>query len=167
MKKHNIEIVKNLRENVTPMNKFNLLDWLETNLIETDISATINSCIDKRGFVAHEIELSDNYGTSRKITVPVLSDCFTFEEAGIYRTYYIKSPKTRVGNKNMYVIAHEEGDILVSYNTMICFYHFNKNTVYFKRDAFYHSVKTSTHISEFLDNFVKVRNVNVIKMFAK
>ena len=167
MKKHNIAIVKMLRKNVTPMNEFDLIDWLETNLIETDISATVDSCIDKRGFVAHEIELSDNHGASRKITVPVLSDAFTFEEAGIYSKYGIKSPKTRFATKNMYVIAHENGYILVSYDTMICFYHFKQNTVYFKRNAFDHSVTTSTHISVFLDNFVNIRNAKAIKMFAK
>ena len=164
MKKHNIEIVKMLRKNATPMNKSNLINWLETNLIESDVSATVKSCIDKRGFAAHGIELSDNYGASRKITVPVLSDAFTFEEAGIYSKYGIISPKARVGNKNMYVIAHEKGYILVSYDTMICFYHFKQNTVYFKRNAFDHSSTTTSHISEFLNTFV---NANVIKMFAK
>ena len=163
MKKHNIQIVKHLRKNVTPMNKFDLMEWLENNLIETEISATISSCIDKRGFVAHEIDLSDNHGASRKITVPVLSD-FTFENNGIYSKYGIKSPKARVGNKNMYVIAHEHGYILVSYDTMICLYHFKQNTVYYKCNAFDNSSTTSSHISDFLNTFV---NANVIKMFAK
>ena len=167
MKKHNIAIVKMLRENVTPMNRFDLINWLETNLNETDISATVNSCIDKRGFVAHDVELSDNHGASRKITVPVLSDCFTFENNGIYNKYGIKSPKTRFRNKNMYVIAHENGYILVSYDTMICFYHFKQNVVYFKRNAYDHSVTTSTHIHTFLTHFVNIRNATAIKMFAK
>ena len=164
MKKHNIEIVKMLRKNVTPTNTSNLINWLETNLIESDLSATINSSINSKGFVAHGIELSDNHGASRKITVPVLSDDFTFENNGIYSKYGIISPKARVGNKNMYVIEHPKGYILVSYNTMICFYHFKQNTVYFKLNAFDHSVTTSSHISVFLNTFV---NANCVKMFAK
>ena len=164
MKKHNIEIVKMLHENATPMNKFELFGWLETNLASTDISATVNSCIDKRGFVANEVILSDNHGSNRKITVPVLSDSFTFEAYGIYNTYGIISPKARVGNKNMYIIEHLAGYILVSYNTMICFYHFKQNTVYFKRNAFNHSVTASSHIHAFLTNCV---DANALKMFAK
>ena len=164
MKKHNIEIVKMLRENATPMNKFDLVNWLDTKLANTDISAMVNNCFDKRGFVAHEIDLSDNHGANRKITVPCLSDSFTFDDNGIYNKYGIKSPKARVGNKKMYVIGHEKGYILVSYETMICFYHFKQNTVYFKRNAFMHSVTTSTHIHAFLTNFV---DANALKMFAK
>ena len=167
MKKHNIAIVKMLRENATPMNKSDLLAWLAVELINTDISATVDRCVDKRCFAAHEIELSDNHGASRKITVPVLSDCFTFEDAGIYSKYGIISPKARFRNKNMYVIAHENGYILVSYDTMICFYNFKQNTVYFKRNAFDHSVTTSTHIHAFLTHFVNIRNAKAIKMFAK
>ena len=164
MKKYNIEIVKNLRENATPMNKFDLYGWLETNLANTDISATVKSCADKRGFAAHAVELSDNHGASRKITVPVLSDDFTFEANGIYRTYGIKSPKARFRSKNMYVIAHTGGNILVSYDTAICFYHFAQHTVYFKCNAFDHSVTTSKHIHDFLAHFV---SANAIRMFAK
>ena len=163
MKKHNIEIVKTLRENATPMNKFDLQSWLETN-IASDISATVNSCFDDRGFVAHEVILSDNYGAPRKITVPVLSDSFTFETAGIYTRYGIISPSAQVGNKNMYILPHGSGYILVSYKTMICFYHFKQNIVYFKRNAFSHSVTTRKHIHAFLTDFV---NANAIKMFAK
>ena len=166
MKKHNIEIVKTLRENATPMNKFDLQSWLETNLSSSDISATINGCFDSRGFVAHDVILSDNHGASRKITVPVCvsSDSFTFEKAGIYTRYGIISPSARVGNKNMYIVPHESGYILVSYKTMICFYHFKQNIVYFKRNAFSHSVTTCEHIRVFLTDFV---NANAIKMFAK
>lgn len=164
MKKHNIEIVKMLRKNATPMGKFDLHDWLETNLIASDISAKVNTCFDKRGFVAHEVILSDNHGTSRKITVPTLADNFTFEANGIYARYGIISPKARFGNKNMYIVAHKNGYILVSYETMIGFYHFKENIVYFKRNAFEHCVTTSKHIHAFLSNFV---NANAIKMFAK
>lgn len=164
MKKHNIEIVKMLRKNATPMNKSELIKWLISKLARTDISANTNTSIDKRGFVAHWIELYDDHGTSRTITIPVLSDTFTFEANGIYITYGIKSPKTQVGKKNMYVIAHATGHILVSYNTTICFYDFKQNTVYFKRNAFTHSVTTSKHIHVFLNNFV---NKTAIKMFAK
>ena len=163
MKKHNIEIVKMLRENATPMNKFDLQSWLETN-IASDISATVNSCFDDRGFVAHEVILSDNYGAPRKITVPVLSDSFTFETSGIYTRYGIISPRFRLGNKNMHIVSHGSGYILVSYKTMICFYHFKQNIVYFKRNAFSHSVTTRKHIHAFLTDFV---NANAIKMFAK
>lgn len=164
MKKHNIEIVKMLRENATPMNKFDLHGWLETNLINTDISATVSGCVDARGFVAHTIELSDNHGSNRRFTVPILADSFTFEKAGIYTKYGIISPRAKVGNKNMYIVAHEGGCILVSYKTMICFYHFKQNIVYFKRNAFSHSVTTCKHIHAFLTNFV---NANALKMFAK
>ena len=164
MKKHNIEIVKMLRENATPMNRFDLYGWLETNLANTDISANVSSCFDKRGFVAHDVILSDNHGASRKITVPTLSDSFMFEANGIYNIYGIKSPKARFRSRNMYIIDHPSGYILVSYNTMICFYHFKQNIVYFKRNAFHHSVTTSIHINVFLTHFV---NANAIKMFAK
>lgn len=164
MKKHNIEIVKMLRKNATPMNKFDLHGWLETNLIASDISATVNSCFDDRGFVANEVILSDNHGSNRSFTVPVLADSFTFEDAGICSKYSINSPKARFGNKNMYIVAHKSGYILVSYETMICFYHFKQNIVYFKRNAFAHSVTTCKHIHTFLTHFV---NANALKMFAK
>ena len=165
MKKHNIELVKMLRENATPMNNSDLQDWLETALINASgLSATVSSCVDKRGFDAHKIELSDNHGANRSFTVPVLADSFTFEDAGIYNKYGIISPVARVGSKNMYVVSHESGYILVSYETMICFYHVEQNTVYFKRNAFCHTVTTSIHIHEFLTNFV---NANALKMFAK
>ena len=165
MKKHNIEIVKMLRENATPMTKLDLNVWLETNLIESDITATVSSCVDKKGFVAHEVILSDNHGASRKIIVPVLADSFTFDANGIYTKYGIISPKARFGNKNMYIIAHANGYILVSYRTMICFYHFKQNTVYFKRNAYDHSSTTRKHIHAFLTHFVK--NADAFKMFAK
>lgn len=164
MKKHNIEIVKTLLENVTPMNKFALMSWLDANLIASDISATVSGCVDGRGFVAHEVILSDNHGADRRFTVPVLSDSFTFEENGIYDKYVIISPNALFGNKNMYIIAHKDGRILVSCETMICFYHFENNIVYFKRDAFSHTVTTRKHISAFLANFV---NADALKMFAK
>ena len=164
MKKHNIEIVKMLRKNATPMNNSDLQDWLETNLIASDISATVSSCIDGKGFVAHEIELSDTHGANRSFTVPTLADSFTFEANGIYNKYGIISPKAQVGSKNMYVVSHEGGYVLVSYKTMIGFYHVEQNTVYFKRHAFCHSVTTAIHIYEFLTNFV---NANASKMFAK
>lgn len=164
MKKHNIELVKMLRSNTTPMNKFDLYNWLKTYLAETDISATANDCVDKRGFVAHEVILSDNHGASRKIIVPVLADSFTFDEHGIYTKYGINSTRTRVGNKNMYIVSHERGHILVSYGKMICFYHFEQNVVYFKRNAFYHSVTTSKHVYIYLTEFVKP---DALKMFAK
>ena len=163
MKKYNIEIVKMLRKNATPMNKFELQDWLDTNL-SSDIESTQTLTVDGRGFVAHEVILSDNHGADRRFTVPVLSDDFTFEANGIDTKYGIKSPKTRVGNKNMYILDHKNGCILVSYNKMICFYHVNKNIVYFKRNAFHHSVTTSKHIYLFLTHFV---NANAIKMFAE
>ena len=164
MKKYNIEIVKMLRENATPMNKFDLHGWLETNLANTDISAAVKSCVDKRGFVANDVCLSDNHGASRKITVPVLSDGFTFDANGIYNIYCIKSPRARFRSRNMYIIEHPAGYILVSYNTMICFYHFKQNIVYFKCNAFRHSVTTRIHIRAFLTHFV---DVNALKMFAK
>ena len=164
MKKHNLEIVKKLREDVTPMNKSNLLAWLEANLADTDISATVSSCVNDKMFTVHEIELSDNHGKSRKITVPVLSDDFTFAKNGIEAKYGIISPKAQFEKKNMYIIANERGHILVSYKTMICFYHFTQNIVYFKRNAFDHSVTTSKHIHVFLTHFVKA---NAVKMFAK
>ena len=85
MQKHNIEIVKQLSGNVTPMNKFELYDWLETNLAETDISAAVRRGFDKRGFAAHEVILSDDKGAPRKIIVPILAEVFTFDEYGIYR----------------------------------------------------------------------------------
>ena len=115
MKKYNIEIVKMLRKNATPMNKFELQDWLDTNL-SSDIESTQTLTVDGRGFVAHEVILSDNHGADRRFTVPVLSDDFTFEANGIDTKYGIKSPKTRVGNKNMYILDHKNGCILVSYN---------------------------------------------------
>ena len=163
MKKHNIEIVKQLRKNATPMAAFDLQKWLETNLASSDISATVSSCFDKKGFVAHEVILSDNKGASRKIIVPTVSDSFTFDDNGIYNKYRIMPIAARVGNKNMYVVVHESGYILVSYETMICFYHFTQNVVYFKRNAFAHSVTTSKHIHIFLSNYV---NANALKMFA-
>ena len=164
MKKHNIDIVKMLRENATPVNRFDLYGWLETNLAETDISATVNRGFNKRGFTAHEVILSDGHGSNRSFTVPVLSDNFTFDANGIYNTYVIKSPRARVGSKNMYILTNDQGYILVSYDTMICFYHVTQNTVYFKRHAFLHSVTTSKHIHLFLTHFV---NTNASKMFAK
>ena len=164
MKKHNNAIVKQLRAYATPMNKFALFEWLEANLANTDISATVSSCVDGKGFVAHEIILSDGKGSDRSFTVPLLSDEFTFEAYGIYTTYSIISPKARFRGKNMYVIEHEHGYILISYKTMICFYHFTQNVVYFKRNAFMCSATTSRHIYEFLTHFV---NANAIKMYAK
>ena len=163
MKKHNNTIVKQLRACVTPMNKFNLVDWLETNLADTDISATVSSCVDAKGFAAHEIIFSDNKGSDRRFTVPLLSDEFTFDAHGIYTTYGIISPKARFRNRNMYVIAHESGHVLVSYKTMIAFYNIAQNVVYFKRNAFMSST-TSRHINEFLTHFV---DANALKMFAK
>ena len=164
MKKHNIEIVKSLRENATPMNKSNLIDWLDANLVGTDISATVSSCFDDKGFVCHEIDLSDNHGKSRKITVPVLADDFTFAKNGIEAKYGIISPKARFKNKNMYIVAHASGYILVSYETTVAFYQFTQNIVYFKRNAFTHSAPTNKHIHAFLTHFV---NANAIKMFAE
>ena len=164
MKKHNIEIVKMLRSNTTPMNKFDLHTWLETHLETSDISATVTSGFDKRGFVAHEVILSDNHGAARKIIVPVLSDSFTFDDAGIYTRYGILSPRVRVGNKTMYIVPHERGQILVSYGAMICFYHVEQNIVYFKRNAYMHSVTTSKHIHIFLTDFVDAK---AVRIFAK
>ena len=164
MKKHNNAIVKHLRARATPMNKFNLIDWLDANLANTDISATVVSCVDSKGFEAHEIDLSDGKGSTRRFTVPLLSDDFTFDDNGIYTTYSIISPRARFKGKNMYIIAHDRGHILVSYKTMVCFYHVERNTVYFKRNAFMCSATTSRHIFEFLKHFV---NGNAIKMFAK
>lgn len=164
MKKHNIEIVKQLSSNTTPMTERELQGWLETNLAKTDISAEVASGFDKRGFVAHEVILSDNHGAARKIIVPTLADSFTFEANCIYTRNGILSPRTRVGNKNMHVVPHKTGLILVSYGVMICFYHAEQNIVYFKRNAYMHSVTTSTHIYHFLTNFV---NASALKMFAK
>ena len=111
MKKHNIEIVKMLRNNVTPMNKYDLQCWLETNLSSSDIAATVNSCVDSRGFDAHDVILSDTHGTSRKITVPTLADSFMIDSNGIYNRYVSFSQKVRFGRKNMYIVAHEIGYI--------------------------------------------------------
>ena len=108
MKKHNIEIVKQLSEDATPMTKFYLPYWLKTNLAETDIASTVNQCVGKMGFEAQEVVLSDGHGASRKIIVPLLAAGFAFGDAGIYATYGIISPSTRVGNKNMYVLTHEK-----------------------------------------------------------
>ena len=163
MKKQNNAIVKQLRAYATPMNKFNLIDWLDVNLADTDISATVSSCVDARGFVAHEIILSDNKGSDRRFTVPLLSDEFTFDAYGICSVYSMMSPRARYRGKNMYIVTHQKGHILVSYKTMVCFYHFEHNVVYFKRNAFMCSA-TSRHINEFLTHFV---NSNAIKMFAK
>ena len=164
MKKHNNEIVKKLRAYATPMNKFNLIDWLDANLADTDISATASPCVDSRGFAAHRIELSDGKGSDRRFTVPVLSDEFTFDAYGIYPTYSMMSPKARYKGKNMYVITHKSGTILVSYKTLIAFYHAERNTVYFKRNAFMCSATTARHIHEFLTHFVEA---DAIKMYAK
>ena len=164
MKKHNNEIVKKLRAYATPMGKFNLIDWLEANLADTDISATASPCVDNRGFVAHLVELSDGKGSARRFTVPVLSDEFTFDSYGIYTTYSMMPPKARYKGKNMYIVGHKDGYILVSYKTMICFYHADRNTVYFKQNAFMCSATTSRHINEFLTHFV---DANAIKMYAK
>ena len=164
MKKHNIEVFKSLRAHVTPMDKFDLVGWLEAMLSVTDISATVKSCIDNRGFIAHEVTLSDNQGTNRSFVAPSLSNTFTFDEYCIYNTYSIKSPKTRIGKKNMYVLEHKNGYILVSYNSVICFYHVKQNTVYFKINAFMHSVATSRHINTFLTSFVPN---DALKMFAE
>ena len=164
MKKHNHNIVKKLRAYATPMNKFVLIDWLDANLASTDISATVSSCVDAKGFVAHEIILSDNKGSDRRFTVPTLSDDFTIDAYGIGTTYSLMPPKARFRNKNMYVIEHEKGYILVSYKTMIGFYHVKRNTVYFKRNAFMCTATTSRHIHEFLTHFV---DANAVKMFAK
>lgn len=164
MKKHNIEIVKQLRSNITPMTERDLNEWLETNLEASDISATVASGFDKRGFIAHDVILSDNYGSPRRIIVPALSHNFTFDSDRIYDRYNILSPRHRIGSKNMHVVKHDFGHILVSYGTMICFYHFDKNTVFFKRNAFHHSITTSKHIHIFLTDFVKT---DAIKIFAK
>ena len=164
MQKHNIMTVKSLRANAVPMNKFDLVKWLVANLSRTDISARTNSSIDERGFVAHTVTLYDNHGADRSFVVPALSNTFTFDEYGIGTTYSIKSPKTRVDGKNMYVLDHAKGLILVSYNSTIAFYHTAQNTVYFKRNAYAHTVTTSKHINTFLTRFVKN---DAIKMFAK
>ena len=164
MKKHNIAIFKSLRAYATPMNKFDLISWLEAMLSVTDISAAVKGCIDKRGFVAHEVTLSDNHGSNRSFTVPALSTTFTFDEYCIYDTYTIKSPRTQVNSKNMHVLEHKNGYILVSYNSVICFYHVTQNVVYFKRNAFAHSVTTCKHIHTFLTRFV---NADALKMFAE
>ena len=164
MKKHNNAIVKQLRAYATPMNKFALFEWLEANLANTDISATVSSSVDRRGFVAHDIELSDGKGSDRRFTVPTLAEDFTFDAHGIYAVYGIISPKARFRNKNMYIVAHAKGYILVSYKTMIAFYHFEQNTVYFKRNSYTWSTTTTRHIYEFLTHFV---NADAIKMFAK
>ena len=163
MQKRNIEIFKSLRAHVTPMDKFDLVGWLEAMLSVTDISATVKSCIDNRGFIAHNVTLSDNHGSNRSFVAPSLSNTFTFDEYNIGTTYSIKSPKTQVDSKNMYVIPHTNGLILVSYNSMICFYDLAQNTVYFKRNAFMHSVTTSHHINTFLTSFVPS---DALKMYA-
>ena len=164
MKKQNIITVKSLRANSVPMNKFDLVSWLEAMLSVTDISATVKGCIDERGFVAHTVTLSDGHGADRSFIVPSLSNTFTFDEYCIRATYSIKSPRTRIGKKNMYVREHDKGLILVSYNSMICFYHTAQNVVYFKRNAFAHCTTTSKHIHTFLSRFV---NADALKMFAK
>ena len=164
MKKHNNAIVKRLRAYATPMNKFNLIDWLDANLADTDISATVSPCVDGKGFVAHEIELSDGKGSNRRFTVPLLSDEFTFDGYGIGTTYSGMPPKARFKGNNMYILPHQSGYVLVSYKSMICFFHAEQNVVYFKRNAFACSATTSRHINEFLTHFV---DANALKMFAK
>ena len=52
MKQYNINTVKSLKANAVPMDKFNLVSWLEAMLSVTDISATVTGCIDERGFAA-------------------------------------------------------------------------------------------------------------------
>ena len=163
MKQDNINIFKSLRANAVPMNKFDLVSWLDAMLSVTDISATVTGCIDERGFVAHTVTLSDGSGADRSFIVPSLSNSFTFDEYNIGTTYSIKSPRTRINGKNMYVREHAKGLILVSYNSTIAFYHTTQNVVYFKRNAFAHSTTTS-HINTFLNRFV---NEDAIKMFAK
>ena len=165
MKKHNHAIVKKLRAYATPASKFNLMSWLEANLADTDISATVTPCVDAKGFVAHRVDLSDGKGSDRSFTVPLLSDDFTFDDNGIGTTYSILSPKARFRGKNMYIVAHDLGHILVSYKTMIAYYYVERNTVYFKRNAYTGSTTTSRHIHEFLTHFVN--NSNVVKMYAK
>ena len=127
MKKQNIITVKSLRANSVPMNKFDLVSWLEAMLSVTDISATVKGCIDERGFVAHTVTLSDGHGADRSFIVPSLSITFSFDEYNIGTTYSIKSPRTQVDGKNMYVLEHEKGSILVSYNSTIAFYHTAQN----------------------------------------
>ena len=164
MKQNNIEIVKSLRANAVPMDKFDLISWLEAMLAMTDISATVKGCIDERGFIAHTVTLSDGNGADRSFIVPALSNTFTFDDYNVWTTYSIKSPKTRIGSKNMYVLEHSHGLILVSYNAMIAFYNIKQNVVYFKRNAFQHCTTTSKHINTFLTTFV---NADALKMFAK
>ena len=164
MKKHNIIIIKSLKANAVPMHKFDLVSWLEAMLSVADISATVKGCIDEIGFIVYEVTLSDGHGANRSFVVPALSNTFTFDEYNIGTHYSIKSPRTRVGSKNMYVLEHKNGLILVSYNSTIAFYHSSQNVVYFKRNAFAHSQTTSSHISYFLTNFV---NADALKMFAK
>ena len=164
MKQYNIEIFKSLRANAVPMNKFDLVSWLEAMLSVTDISATVKGCVDERGFMAHTVTLSDGHGANRSFIVPVLSDEFTFDDYGIYHTYGIIAPKARWGKKNMYLIAYKKGYILISYEATICFYDLTKNAVYLKQNSFEHSSTTSKHIHIFLTYFV---NATAIKMFAK
>ena len=168
MKQHNINIFKSLRANSVPMDKFDLVSWLEAMLSVTELSATVKGCIDKRGFVAHTVTLSDNHGANRSFVVPMLSDTFEFNTDGIYNTYGRNTLKARYGKKNMYLIAHKSGTksgtILVSYESTICYYDLKQNVVYFKRNAFNHSQTTNRHIYLFLTYFV---NANAIKMFAK
>ena len=164
MKQNNIVIFKSLRANSFPMHKFDLVSWLEAMLSVTDISATVKGCIDKLGFIAHEVTLSDNHGADRSFVVPVLSDGFDFTAEGIDNTYDGNAPKARWGKKNMYLIAYKRGYILVSYEATICFYDITKNAVYFKQNSFEHSTTTSKHIHTFLNRFVPN---DVIKMFAK
>ena len=164
MKQNNINIFKSLRANAFPMNRFDLVSWLEAMLSVTDLSATVKGCIDELGFVAHTVTLSDGNGADRSFIVPSLSNTFTFDEYNIGSTYSIKSPRTRVGRKNMYVREHSRGLILVSYNSTIAFYHTAHNVVYFKRNAFNHRTITTRHVSTFLTRFV---NADALKMFAK
>ena len=154
-----------LRENATPMTRFDLYGWLETNLANTDISANVSSCFDNRGFVANEVILSDKHGASRKITIPVLADSFTFDSIGITNARYnrFKRLSERVGSKNMWVVEYKNGLLLVSYNTVIAYYHTQHNTVYFMINAYNHSSTTTSHISEFLSNYCPT---NALKMFA-
>lgn len=170
MKRNQISAIANIRD-------FYKTHIADVATIKETIAEKIANCNlvadyqlgrDVGGFDIVTVDFTDNFGDCRSVKMNYICDDFKFNQIGFDKRRFSgeKSRKHQIGAKSAWAIPHENGFLLVSYNTLICYADLEKNIIYFDIFAYKHSNTTIRHISAFLTKMHDLGMHNSRKAFS-